>query len=265
MSIHVKDTELTFVWGILPTGAPPVKSDFDILLVLPNGVGTYTDDGVLTYVAPTSTTQGIVTYKYTPTTLGRYQVSLTVGGSTDYVIKSERELFIVDGTFPWAAVGGDTYRGPLVTPPDYTSNDPAGSLRLQVTQALGTPPGGNMYWGFTLASSSWGPMGSIDTPTWNGYTIAYAVMFYSTTAGPGFWMGVSGNHIGLGNDFWFDGVTPEGSVRLTPADISSFSYDSGNDITSFLWHESQNPTLDRDEVIWDGASVSEVLLEPALV
>lgn len=121
MAIYVKDDVLTFCWVIRPTDTPLVKTDFDILLRKPDNSESYTDDGVTTYVAPTSTVQGTVTYDLTVDQLGRWQVTLSVGDDDDFIVECFREIYVVD--LP-AAVVAKTTQGPEiipeipVTPPD---------------------------------------------------------------------------------------------------------------------------------------------------
>lgn len=117
MSIHLKDTVITFRWWLEPTDTPLVKADFDVLLQLPDGTETYTDDGITTYVAPTATAQGKVTFNHTVTTLGRYRATLTVGGSTSYTQQAVREIYVVNPPAGVLSAGTvETYRGPVELP-----------------------------------------------------------------------------------------------------------------------------------------------------
>lgn len=118
MSIHVINSTLTFCWAINPTDDVPVKADFDIILHKPDGSSTYTDDGVTTYTAPTSTDQGQVTYDLLVDQVGRYQVTLSIGSSTVFIVKSFREVFIVDlPTYVASGAPPKTTQGPEILPP----------------------------------------------------------------------------------------------------------------------------------------------------
>ena len=118
MSFYSKDSTLTFEWVIRPNASPPAKADLDIKLQLPDRSTTYTNDGVLTYVAPTATAQGSATYELTPTVVGRYQVTLSIGGDTEYIVKSFREIYVVvPPDHVLNGCTGKTTLGPEVTPP----------------------------------------------------------------------------------------------------------------------------------------------------
>lgn len=115
MSYHAINTTLTFTWAIRPLPDPPVKADFDIILILPDGTTTYTNDGITTYVAPTATAQGTVTYDLAVTSVGLHQVTLSIGENNDFVVHARREVYIVDP--PSYITGGTpatTVRGPVV-------------------------------------------------------------------------------------------------------------------------------------------------------
>lgn len=117
MSIHVLDTTLTFCWVINPTDVSLAQADFDIILSKPDGSTTYVDNSLTTFVAPTANSQGQATYDLLVDQLGRYQVTLSVGVSTAWVVKAFREVYIVD--LPASvAVGtpGKTTSGPEVLP-----------------------------------------------------------------------------------------------------------------------------------------------------
>jgi hypothetical protein len=95
VSIHQKGSVVTFKWVILPTGSPPLKPDFDIKVILSSNTSTYTNDGVTTYIAPTATTQGLVTYDLYLAQIGRYIVRLTTGVAGSFVVEAERTIFSV--------------------------------------------------------------------------------------------------------------------------------------------------------------------------
>lgn len=95
MSIHAKDSTVTFTWIISPTASPPVKADFDINLINPNGTATYVDDGITTYIAPTATVQGEATYDLTLANVGLYKVSLSIGTDAVNIISAHREIYSV--------------------------------------------------------------------------------------------------------------------------------------------------------------------------
>lgn len=95
MSIHQKGSIVTFKWAIPPTGSPLLKTDFDIELITPSNTAIYTNDGVTTYIAPTATTKGLVTYNLALTQVGRYVVKLTTGVASSFVSQAARTVFSV--------------------------------------------------------------------------------------------------------------------------------------------------------------------------
>lgn len=124
MAFYLINSTITFEWNIDPNTVPLVKADFDITLTVPDGTSTYTDDGVLTYVAPTATTQGKVTYALTPICVGRHQVTLSEGTNTAHIVQAKRDIYVVDvPAYVTTAVaigqpgGPSTTRGPDVLPP----------------------------------------------------------------------------------------------------------------------------------------------------
>ena len=110
MSFQAKDSTVTFKWSIAPNASPPVKADFDINLVLPNGTATYVDDGITTYVAPTATLQGEATYNLVLAVTGLYQVTLSTGTAAVHILSAHREIYSV---IPPASV--ITGRAPCLT------------------------------------------------------------------------------------------------------------------------------------------------------
>ena len=118
MSIHVINTTLTFCWSLNATDETLVKADFDILLSKPDGSATYTNDGLTTFTAPTPTSNGEATFDLLVDQLGRYQVTLSIGASDDYLVKALREVFIVDPpAYVSAGTAAKTTRGPEIIPP----------------------------------------------------------------------------------------------------------------------------------------------------
>ena len=118
MGFHLISTAITFEWNIDPAAVPLVKSDFDITLALPDGTSTYTDDGVLTYTAPTATAQGKVTYQLTPICVGRHQVTLSEGTNTAHIVQAKRDIYVVD--VPDYVLNGTPAKltqGPEIIPP----------------------------------------------------------------------------------------------------------------------------------------------------
>lgn len=118
MSFHVIDTTLTFCWSLNATDETLVKADFDIIVHKPDGTSTYTNDGLTTFVAPTPTSNGEATFDILVDQLGRYQVTLSIGASDDYLVKALREVYIVDPpAFVTAGTPAKTTRGPEIIPP----------------------------------------------------------------------------------------------------------------------------------------------------
>lgn len=118
MSYREVGTTVTLTWKLHPTTNVPAKADLDIVLEIPDGTTIYTDDAVRTYVAPTATTDGFVTYDLYLQYPGRYVVELTVGGSAAYTRAARRELYaVVVPLHVKNGIGPLLYQGPGVVPP----------------------------------------------------------------------------------------------------------------------------------------------------
>lgn len=114
MSFYAQHSTVTFKWVIAPNASPPVKADFDITLILPNGNAAYTDDQLTTYIAPTATAQGEATFNVLLNFLGLYQVTLSIGNDAAHILTGHREIYsivppdtVLNGTPPCLTQGPD--------------------------------------------------------------------------------------------------------------------------------------------------------------
>jgi hypothetical protein len=77
--MYILGNEITVSWVLAPTDSPLLASDYDISFVPSTLDGTYTDDGIINYVAPSEFYSGCLQYKFTPIADGHYRLALTTG------------------------------------------------------------------------------------------------------------------------------------------------------------------------------------------
>ncbi len=85
--MYLINTEITINWEIPATTFVYTLDSWDIIVKKPDGSQEYFDAAILIadYLAPTTTTNGYVSYRVTPDTLGLWQIALTSGlGSLHY-------------------------------------------------------------------------------------------------------------------------------------------------------------------------------------
>ncbi len=118
MSFYAVDSTVKFSWAIRPTDTPPVKADFDIILIRPNGNASFSNDGITTYIAPTATTSGIATYNLNLNVTGLFQVSLAVGTPNVHIVQAHRDIYAVVPPPHVIFRIGKPNQGPEYTPPE---------------------------------------------------------------------------------------------------------------------------------------------------
>lgn len=92
--MYTVGNEITVTWVIPPTDIPLVASDYDIR-VIPSGLnGSYTDAGITNYVAPSEFYAGSMTYTFTPTSIGRFQLWLSTGTGLRYKILNKKNFWV---------------------------------------------------------------------------------------------------------------------------------------------------------------------------
>lgn len=87
--MYINNTTVTVNFVLSVTASPPAQSTYDLIVKTPSGVITYTDSDLLTYVAPTATTQGSATYAHLLDEEGRWEFSLTSGTDAAYTVLSK--------------------------------------------------------------------------------------------------------------------------------------------------------------------------------
>lgn len=92
--MYLAGEEITVTWVLGPTDSPLLASDYDISITFPDLNGTYTNDGIINYVAPTATTAGSLQYKFTSSTVGRVRLSLTTGTAASHDVLDEKDFWI---------------------------------------------------------------------------------------------------------------------------------------------------------------------------
>jgi hypothetical protein len=90
------NTELEVNWLIPATSQVYNYTDFDVIVINPNGDGQYIDAAIELedFIAPTVSTTGGVTYKFTPNMTGVWKVILTLGNAPDSDMYNEYFLRI---------------------------------------------------------------------------------------------------------------------------------------------------------------------------
>jgi hypothetical protein len=83
--MFLKDTELEVNWLLPATSQVYVNTDFDVIVRRPDGAGEYIDEPIAVddFIAPTSSTTGGVTFRFTPDVTGVWLVILTLGDAPD--------------------------------------------------------------------------------------------------------------------------------------------------------------------------------------
>ncbi len=92
--MYIVGNEITITWVIAPTDSPLTAEDYDIRFVPSSLDGTYTDDAILTYVAPSALYAGSFTYLFTPNHVGRYQIYLTTGTAASHQVLNKKDFWV---------------------------------------------------------------------------------------------------------------------------------------------------------------------------
>ncbi|MEE8599384.1 MAG: hypothetical protein V3S69_07775, partial [Dehalococcoidales bacterium] len=100
--MYIVNTALKIRWLLAPTGSPLTSSDYDIRLVPPSLSGTYTDDGIINFTAPSATHSGVLEYDFTPLFPGLWKVFLTTGTGASYQVLEEETFWLFE-TAPTSA------------------------------------------------------------------------------------------------------------------------------------------------------------------
>ena len=92
--MYIAGNEITVTWVLAPTDTPLSASDYDIKVIPSDLNGTYTDAGIINYVAPSEFFSGSMTYSFTPLTVNRFQLWLTTGTGASYTILDEKNFWV---------------------------------------------------------------------------------------------------------------------------------------------------------------------------
>lgn len=92
--MYIAGNEITVTWVLGPTDSPQLSTDYDIDFVLSPLTGSYTDDGIINYVAPTAITAGSLQYQFTPEAVGRYRLALGIGTGLAYTVLDHKDFWI---------------------------------------------------------------------------------------------------------------------------------------------------------------------------
>jgi hypothetical protein len=104
--MYTAGNEITVTWVLAPTGAPTAESDYDINIIPSTQEGTYTDAGIINYVAPSASYSGCIQYKFTPLSVGRFRLTLSIGTGVAYAVLEENQFWI----FPSASSTASTIK-----------------------------------------------------------------------------------------------------------------------------------------------------------
>jgi hypothetical protein len=97
MSVYTVGTEITVTWILPAEASPPAESSYDIVFVPSTLSGTYTDAGLLSYVAPTAAFPGSVTFAFLPVSVGLFKVLLTTGTGGTHTVIDESTFWAFSG------------------------------------------------------------------------------------------------------------------------------------------------------------------------
>lgn len=92
------NTQLTVNWKLRATIYDIPLTDLDIIIKPPQGEGNtvYTNSAIAAedYIQPTTTTDGFVTYRFTPDSKGLWEVTLTNGVEGNNSIYYTHKIFV---------------------------------------------------------------------------------------------------------------------------------------------------------------------------
>ena len=94
--MYITGNPITISWIVGKTSKTIPSSTFDITLHDPNSAVIYTDDAPLTYLAPTATKTGLITYVCPASNPGVWRVLLSTGKSDDYILLDTVRLSVQD-------------------------------------------------------------------------------------------------------------------------------------------------------------------------
>lgn len=224
--MYIVDNEITVTWVLGPTDTPLTANDFDISFVPSTLKGTYTDGGIVNYVAPTSTTAGSLQYLFTPLAAGKYVLRLAVGSNLAYT-RENKKYFWVFQESPTSqpvtkTLGAVSYPAPVFSyPVQYSSG-----LALDEIYGFGYDGGdivligaydvGNAYYGLFQTDPEFSYLTpltkTVDLPSWHGSgSVHLAYIQYSSALG--LWVIVSKS----GQSWWTDDLVTFNYIPLGPS------------------------------------------------
>lgn len=89
-----REVQFEFILG--PDWAGETIGNMDIVLTRPSGVATYTNGGATSIIPPTSTTQGVIFYTWTPDVVGLWTVDLMKGAGDAAVSLHRADVWVID-------------------------------------------------------------------------------------------------------------------------------------------------------------------------
>ena len=96
MSIYLINNSITVTWVLGPTDNVIPEAEYDIQIITSGLEGSYTDGGIINYVAPTSITAGSIQYVFTPLAPGKYQLVLSTGEGNGYTELDKKDFWLFE-------------------------------------------------------------------------------------------------------------------------------------------------------------------------
>ena len=96
MSIYLINNSITVTWVLGPTDNVIPEAEYDIQIITSGLEGSYTDGGIINYVAPTSITAGSIQYVFTPLAPGKYQLVLSTGEGNGYSELDKKDFWLFE-------------------------------------------------------------------------------------------------------------------------------------------------------------------------
>lgn len=89
--MFVINTEITINYLLPHTTGTHLYTDFDMRIVQPNGVSTFYASAIQeeNFIAPSPSTTGAVSYKFTPSIKGVWKVVLSKGSAPNFEVYNE--------------------------------------------------------------------------------------------------------------------------------------------------------------------------------
>jgi len=92
--MYIVGNEITVTFVLPPQDPVPVEADFDVQFVPSTLEASYTNAGVTSFTAPTTTVAGLLTYAFTPASLGLFHLFISTGTADSYEVLAESRFWV---------------------------------------------------------------------------------------------------------------------------------------------------------------------------